>query len=249
MLRGPRAGGSDFDDHLALVGELDGVADEVDQDLPQPGDVADQDLGDGVIHDVGQVELLLRRLGRQQVQRFLDAGVEFEGMMLQFELAGLDLGEVENVVDDGQQRIGAAAGGLDVIALLVGQFGVEQQRGHADDAVHGRADLVAHVGQELGLGERGFLELLVERDEGGVALDELLLAFAQGPVGGVALQQVQVGPRVIANAGDQLDLVRQLDQVIIRAEGKGLAFDLRILVGGKDDDGDVLAWPGWRGIG
>ena len=99
--------------------------------------------------------------------------------------------------------------------------------GHADDAVHGRADFVAHVGQELGLGERGFLELLVERNEGGVAFDELLLAFAQRPVGGIALQQVQVGLRVITNPGDQLDLVGQLDQVIVGAEGKGLAFDLR----------------------
>ena len=55
----------------------------------------------------------------------------------------------------------------------------------------GRADFVAHVGQELRLGQGGFLELLVEGDQGGVALDELLLAFPQRPVGGVALQQVQ----------------------------------------------------------
>ncbi len=239
MLRCARPAGGDFDDHLALVGELHGVADEVDQDLPQPGHVADQNLGDGVIHQAGQVEVLLRRLGRQQVQGLLDAGVELEGMVLQLELARFDLGEVEDVVDDRQQRVGAAAGGLDIIALLVGQLGVQQQRGHADDAVHGRADLVAHVGQELGLGERGFLELLVERDEGGVAFDQLLLAFAQRPVGGVALQQVQVGLRVIANPGDQLDLIRQLHQVIIGAEGKGLAFDLRILVRREDDDGSV----------
>ena len=86
---------------------------------------------------------------------------------------------------------------------------------------------MAHVGQELGFGERGLLEFLVERDEGGVALDELLLAFAQRAIGGVALEQVQVGLGVIADAGDQLDLVGQLDQVIVGAQGKGLAFDLR----------------------
>ena len=74
-------------------------------------------------------------------------------------------------------------------------------------------------------------------DEGGVAFDQLLLAFAQRPVGGIALQQVQVGPRVVADAGDQFDLIRQFHQVIIRAEGEGLAFDLRIFVGGEDDDG------------
>ena len=240
MLRAPCAGGGDFDDHFALVGELHGVADKIDENLPQPGHVADQNLGNGVVHQVGEVEVLLGGLGRQQIHGLLDAGVEFEGMMFQFEFAGFDLGEVEDVIDDGQQRVGAAAGGLDIIALFIGQIGVQQQPRHANDAVHGRADFVAHVGQELGLGERGFLELLVERNEGGVAFDELLLAFAQRPVGRIALQQVQVGLRVIANPGDQLDLVGQLHQVIIGAEGKGMAFDLRIFVRGEDDDGNVF---------
>ena len=38
-----------------------------------------------------------------------------------------------------------------VLALLGGEVGVEHELGHADDAVHRRADLVAHVGQELAL--------------------------------------------------------------------------------------------------
>ena len=41
---------------------------------------------------------------------------------------------------------------LGVAALEVVERGVQQQLGHADDAVHRRADLVAHVGQELALG-------------------------------------------------------------------------------------------------
>ena len=38
-----------------------------------------------------------------------------------------------------------------VLLLLRRQWRVEHQFGHADDGVHGRADLVAHVGQELAL--------------------------------------------------------------------------------------------------
>ena len=34
------------------------------------------------------------------------------------------------------------------------EVGVQGQLGHAEDAVHRRADLVAHVRQELGLGPR-----------------------------------------------------------------------------------------------
>ena len=46
---------------------------------------------------------------------------------------------------------------LQVFALLGGQRRVEHQFGHADDGVHRRADLVAHVGQERALGPIGGL--------------------------------------------------------------------------------------------
>ncbi len=64
------------------------------------------------------------------------------------------------------------------------QVGVEQQPGHADDAVHRRADFVAHVGEEFRL-EPHRLERDVARlrELGGdlfaradVALDRRLLA-------------------------------------------------------------------------
>ena len=111
-------------------------------------------------------------------------------MVFQFELAGLDSGEVKDIIDDRQQGVSATAGGLDIVPLLIRQGGIQQQARHANDTVHGCANFMAHVRQELGLGERGFLKLLVERDESGVALDKLLLAFAKRPVGSVALQQV-----------------------------------------------------------
>ena len=42
-----------------------------------------------------------------------------------------------------------------VVALLSGQFVFRQMR-HADDAVHGSADFMAHVGQEIGFDLGGF---------------------------------------------------------------------------------------------
>ena len=48
-----------------------------------------------------------------------------------------------------QQGVAAAAHRLGEVALLGLQVGVEQQAGHADDGVHGRADFVAHVGEEI----------------------------------------------------------------------------------------------------
>jgi len=62
----------------------------------------------------------------------------------------------------------------------------------------------------------------------------------RAPVRLVALHLVEVGPRVVADARDQLDLVGQLDQVVVRARGKRLPLCHRILLRREDDDGDVL---------
>ena len=53
------------------------------------------------------------------------------------------------------------------------RVGVEQQAGHADDAVHRRADLVAHVGQELRLEPRRFERRVARRAQ--LPLDPLAL--------------------------------------------------------------------------
>ena len=49
----------DVDHHLALLGELDGVADQVDDDLPQPARVADQHVGHVGRNVAGQLQPLL----------------------------------------------------------------------------------------------------------------------------------------------------------------------------------------------
>ena len=80
----------------------------------------------------------------------------------------------------------------------------------------------------------------VEGDERGVAIHELLLALAQGAVGLVALDGTLVGLGVVADAGDELDLVGQLDEVVVRAGSEGLGLDGRLLLRGEDDDGRLL---------
>ena len=74
---------------------------------------------------------------------------------LQFQLAGLYFGKIENIVDDRHQGIGTLLNGLGKLALLFSEIGIQQQRGHADDAVHGCSNLMAHVGQKLAFGDAG----------------------------------------------------------------------------------------------
>jgi hypothetical protein len=75
--------------------------------------------------------------------------VQVEFRALDFEMPGFDLGEVENVVDNGKQRFAGAAYGFDAIALGGIEISRQEHGGHADDSVQRRADFMAHGGQEI----------------------------------------------------------------------------------------------------
>ncbi len=67
---------------------------------------------------------------------------------------------------------------MDEVALFVVEFGVAQQIDHADNAVHGRANLVAHVGQEAFFHFERMLGLLLGFEQ------FQLVAFEGGDVAG-----------------------------------------------------------------
>jgi hypothetical protein len=147
-----RGRGRDGEHDLALLGELHRVGQQIEQDLAQPRYVrADRDRH-LALEQIRRVELLLGRAPPDQIERGLHAFAQVERLRLDVHAPGLDLGEVEDVVDDGEQRVAAVADGGCVVALLVVKRGVEQQPAHADDRVHRRADLVAHCSQEGALG-------------------------------------------------------------------------------------------------
>src|SRR5262249_40995942 len=51
---------------------------------------------------------------------------------------------------------------------------------------------------------------------------ELLLALLERFEGLIALEEVDVSARVVADAGDQLDAVGELDEIVVGAEAEGL---------------------------
>ena len=76
---------------------------------------------------------------------------------VQFELARFDFGEIKDVVDDGQEGIAGGFHQAEIVVLLRRQRGFQQEFGHAENAIHGRADLVTDVRQELALCSGGGL--------------------------------------------------------------------------------------------
>ena len=92
------------------------------------------------------------------LQRF----AQREEPALELHLTGLDLGQVEDVVDQREQVVGRGEDVVQVLVLLLVHLAEQlllEHLGEADDRVQRRPQLVAHVGQELGLVLGGDLEL------------------------------------------------------------------------------------------
>ena len=66
-----------------------------------------------------------------------------KGVALELELACLDFGKVQDIVDQRQQMLAAGTCGLDEFALTSVERGVGQQARHADDGVERGADFMA----------------------------------------------------------------------------------------------------------
>ena len=60
--------------------------------------------------------------------------------------------EIEDAVDEFDQRIAIGDHHIEVAALLDRGFSIEQEIGHPKDRVHRRADLMRHTGEKFRLG-------------------------------------------------------------------------------------------------
>ena len=139
------------------IGELHGVCQQVDQHLAQLVLVAAHPQGRAPsLHPPMQALLGAAPLEHGRHSLYQSGEVEVGGCQLL--VSGLDPRQVEDVVDQGQEVGAAALNGLDGPALLRRQLAlVLQELRVAQDGVHGRADLVTHVGQEEALGLVGLL--------------------------------------------------------------------------------------------
>ena len=131
-----------------------------DEDLPQPPRIAHEALRHVGVDAAAQLEPLALGPDRQQPKRLAHAVADGEGDRLDRHPPGFHLGEVQDVVDQRGQRPGRIPHQLQLLALLDGQLRAQHQVGQPDDAVHGRADLVADVGEEPALGPAELLRAL-----------------------------------------------------------------------------------------
>ena len=140
-------------DAAPLGRKLVGVADQVQQDAVQAAHVAQhRPVGNArCCHRVMQP--LGLHLGHEHIADFVHGLHQVGLLQFQLDLTAFNTAHIQHVVDQGQQVL---AGCLDLcqvifrfrrkVFLLAGQHSVP------DNRVHGRADVVAHVGKEGTLG-------------------------------------------------------------------------------------------------
>ncbi len=96
-------------------------------------------------------DALLLRFEHHQGKALLDQALQAELGEFELELVRIDLGKIENVVDQTQQQPAAGTHGLQPKLLLLGQVRLEHQPAQADDGVERRANFVTHARQKLAL--------------------------------------------------------------------------------------------------
>ena len=131
-------------------------------------------LGEAVLHALG------RRLHR---------GADIDRPEVELHRAGIDGGEIENVVDDRQQRVRGDRDVAEIFALLrrqrTGRRIAEEVR-EADDVGERRAQLVGHVMDEIDLDLVGVLQRLVALAQRALDVDrvgDVLERHQRGAVG------------------------------------------------------------------
>ena len=186
------ATGGDLD--RALLGELDGVGDDVGDDLAQAALVGARVRRGRLDVDLDLDALLLHeralRLGH-----VADELADVDVAELERDLAGGDGRNVDDLVDEVDEVRGRGEDDAYVLFLLVGEdlgAGIEQRAGAAEDAVERVAQLARDQRQEVGARLIGGLRFF---ERGLVLLQTRLQARAQFAEGGGEIADLVVGER------------------------------------------------------
>ena len=133
----------DFQDDAAGFGKLDGIAQQVDQYLPDAAGIAVQPRRQCGVEMAAQVQALAVGLVAEQGQGGVDDFLQVEVAVVHFEAPGFEAGEIQDVVDQFQQVLRGVPGQSEQFALGRFQPTLLEHVEGADDAVQRGPDFVA----------------------------------------------------------------------------------------------------------
>jgi hypothetical protein len=141
----------------AGCGEFDRVGHQIEDYLPDPRIVREDDRCNRRLDAALPVEAFCDRLRFPQVFNRIHQGGDAAISVFDLQLAGLDLRDIEDVVEDRQQRLAGRMDRTDFVLLffIEAAVGVEQQICHADDTAQRGPEFMAHRGEEFRFGQIG----------------------------------------------------------------------------------------------
>lgn len=134
------------------MGEFQGVAREVQQNLFDAQVIQIESRRQiGVRHLQGKI--LFHGFLLEHSDDFQNQPLDVNGPAIQFHLIRFKLGEIQNVIDQVQQRIAREVDGTEIFLPLL-RFDIRplQQFAEADDRIQRRPEFMAYRGQEIALG-------------------------------------------------------------------------------------------------
>src|SRR5688572_20609250 len=134
-----------LDHYFSLMRELDGIPDQVDQYLAQTARTASQLRGKIRIDQTSHLQpLILCALG-EGIGYIFYGVAKAEIDRIQRQLACLNSGEIQNVIQQSKQGFRTLQGSLEIIALFGCQRGIQRQFEHTHHAIHGCTELMTHI--------------------------------------------------------------------------------------------------------
>jgi hypothetical protein len=119
----PRSGfDGEAEGDFAMVGEFDGVANEVDEDLAEAEFVGGDEREVGREGGDSELEALFEGAGAEEAFDLLKLGGEGEGGEADIDFAGFDFGQVEDFVEEAEEGFGGFVDGGGEFALGGGRL-------------------------------------------------------------------------------------------------------------------------------
>ena len=177
--------GKHYFDQAAVVRIFNGVADDIDKDLPEPQDVAVQNFCMDIFHRKAESMPFFLRLRLYDDQQVMQQITQREYFICDRKLSGVNPRHIQHVIDQAEK---VGTGHLYFLQsiydtrLFINVF--LRKRSHADNGVHGRTDVMRHIAEEGLFGcicvhglSQFYLQLFLFRFQGCNSFPQVFLTF------------------------------------------------------------------------
>ena len=151
------------DEHLAALGEFQRIVDQVGEDLVEADRIGQNRKRHARRHTRGKIEVFRGGSFPEQAGDIVGDARRTDRNDLKLQFSGLDLRQVEDIVDDGEQAPARLDDDLGIALQALVESGSLEELGHDHQTVQRCADFMAHGGQEARLGGIGTLGLIARQ--------------------------------------------------------------------------------------